>query len=349
MSVQKSEATPLVTIAIPTFNRASWLGGCVRSALAQSYRQLEVLVSDNASSDETALVLDQFSDERLRVVRQRENIGGIANWNACLAEAKGEYVLFLPDDDRIAPWLLERCIALIRKEPKIAIVMALGDAYVVGDGRTLPARASQKLRTGIWDGVDILEEYLKGRITPQGCTTVLRTETLRASGGFPIGWPFAGDLARHLPLLLAGRAGLVNERCGTYCIHKGTETSNLALESHLDDLKKLIDLIIFTASNTIEDKQRQRKIELYARRFLARLSIGIIGSHRARGARLGLLLSVLRQRQRSLRHIGAADVSSVTRVIALLLLPRPLTSLLRRIKHVANERFGWATGLSSPH
>ena len=82
-------ANPMVTIAIPTFNRATWLRDCVRVALTQSYRRFEVLVSDNASSDETAMVLDQFSDERLRVVRQPRNIGATANWNACLAEARG--------------------------------------------------------------------------------------------------------------------------------------------------------------------------------------------------------------------------------------------------------------------
>ena len=334
MSVlQKSETNPLVTIAIPTFNRASWLGGCVCSALAQSYQRFEVLVSDNASSDETALVLDQFSDERLRVVRQRENIGGTANWNACLAEAKGEYVVFLPDDDRISPWLLERCIALIRREPQIPLVMALGAAYVVADGRTVPARASQKLGTGIWDGTDILDEYLRGRISVQGCTTMLRTETLRACGGFPIGWPFAGDLARHLPLLLAGKAGLVNELCGTYCIHKSTETSNLGLEGHLEDLRKLVALIIYTAENAIKDEQRRRKIQLQAKRYLTRHSIGIIGTHRTRGAKLREMRPLLWRWRRHLIYVGAVDILSVMRLVALLLLPKPLIGWFRHIKH----------------
>ena len=124
---------PLVTIAIPTFNRASWLRDCVRAALAQSYQRLEVVVSDNASTDETAAVLDEFSDRRLRVVRQRENIGPTPNWNACLAQAKGDYIVFLPDDDRISPWLLERCIALIRSEPQIPVIMALGHGYLAAE------------------------------------------------------------------------------------------------------------------------------------------------------------------------------------------------------------------------
>ena len=66
---------PLVTIAVPTFNRASLLKRCVTSALAQTYSRFEVLVSDNASSDDTPEVLRGFGDEKLRVIRQQSNIG----------------------------------------------------------------------------------------------------------------------------------------------------------------------------------------------------------------------------------------------------------------------------------
>ena len=125
---------PFVTIAIPTFNRALWLKECVLSALAQSYPRFEVLVSDNASTDETEDVLKNFADRRLRVVRQESNIGLLGNWNACLAEARGEYIVLVPDDDRIAPKMLERCIATFRKEPEIPIVITLVD-YV---SRTFP-------------------------------------------------------------------------------------------------------------------------------------------------------------------------------------------------------------------
>src|SRR4030081_967744 len=79
--VSNDRSYPLVTIAIPTFNRASLLRECVRSALSQTYRHFEVLVSDNASTDETKEILGQFSDGRLRVIGQETNIGLLPNWN----------------------------------------------------------------------------------------------------------------------------------------------------------------------------------------------------------------------------------------------------------------------------
>jgi glycosyltransferase involved in cell wall biosynthesis len=331
-------ANPMVTIAIPTFNRASWLRDCVRLALKQSYGRFEVLVSDNASSDETALVLDQFRDERLRVVRQPQNLGATANWNACLAEAKGEYIVFVPDDDRIAPWLLERCIALVRSEPRVPIVMALGEAHVVDIGRTCPPRSSQKLKTGVCDGADVLDEYLKGRITVQGCTTMLRTERLRAYGGFPMGWPFAGDLARHLPLLLEGKAGFINECCGTYSIHNATETSQLALEIHLEDIRRLVDLIIETVANRIKDDQRRRQLQLQAKEFLARHAISMITLHRKRGAQLNEVRPLIWRWKRHLAILRAQDAFIAISLIFWLLLPARLIGWLRRLKRQLSRK-----------
>jgi glycosyltransferase involved in cell wall biosynthesis len=331
-------AYPLVTIAIPTFNRASWLRDCVRLALDQSYGRFEVLVSDNASSDETPLVLDQFRDGRLRVVRQPQNLGATANWNACLAEAKGEYIVFVPDDDRIAPWLLEHCIALVRSEPGVPIVMALGDAHVVDIGRTCPPRSSQRLKTGIYDGADVLDEYLKGRITVQGCTTMLRTERLRAYGGFPAAWPFAGDLARHLPLLLEGKAGFVNECCGTYYIHSATETSQLALESHLEDIRKLVDLIIETVANRIKDDRRRRQLRLRAKEFLARHAISMITSHRKRGAQLSEVRRLIWKWKRHLTALRFEDAFIAMNLIFWLLLPSRLIGWLRRVKRQLSRK-----------
>ena len=208
---------PLVTIAIPTFNRASLLRDCVLAALSQTYQHFEILVSDNASTDETEEVLREFSDRRLRVVRQKTNIGMLPNWNACLAEAKGDYIVFVSDDDRIAPWMLERCIALVKSNFAISIVIGLSDIHSIEMAKTRPGTTSRKLGTGIWDGSDILIEYLNDQINTAMCGIVIRTDSLRANGGFPIDLPHAADVAAWAPLLLRGKAGLVNELRYLFC------------------------------------------------------------------------------------------------------------------------------------
>ena len=128
---------PLVTIAIPTFNRAALLQGCVDAALHQSYSNVEVLVSDNASTDETSKMLKGLSDSRLRVMTQERNLGLLPNWNALLREARGEFVIFVPDDDRIGHRMLERSLALVRTVPQVSIVLALFDVNMVAEGRII--------------------------------------------------------------------------------------------------------------------------------------------------------------------------------------------------------------------
>jgi glycosyltransferase involved in cell wall biosynthesis len=267
----------LVTIAIPTFNRVSLLKDCILSALSQTYQQFEILVSDNASTDGTAELLGQFQDPRLRVLRQTRNIGALPNWNVCLAQAKGEYIIFLSDDDSVKPWFLEKCIALIETEPKLAIVVALSERSD-SNARRSPAICSQELTTGIWDGATILSEYLKDRITAHICTMLFRTDDIRALGGFPNDMPHTADAVMIASALLKGRAGFVNECCGTCRFLNSSETSRLTVDVRLGDCQKLYRLISNMAERSIEDLRKVRNIKLDARQhYLLAVAYVILG------------------------------------------------------------------------
>ena len=174
----------------------------------QTVESFEVVVSDNASDDATPEVLGEFDDERLSVVRQPRNIGPIGNWNACLSAANRTYVTMLSDDDSVAPFFLARCNSLITDDRDLSLVVTLGDVFDGPTGLTRPATRSRVLRSGIYQGTEILKEFLRGNISPQMCTLAIKTEALRARGGFPAGWPHTGDLASWVPLLLQGKAGL---------------------------------------------------------------------------------------------------------------------------------------------
>lgn len=83
---------PLVTIAIPTYNRANlYLTQAIESAINQTYPNLEIIISDNCSTDDTEMVIRSFKDPRIRYFRQEKNIGGNNNFNFCLKQARGEY------------------------------------------------------------------------------------------------------------------------------------------------------------------------------------------------------------------------------------------------------------------
>jgi glycosyltransferase involved in cell wall biosynthesis len=113
--------TPKVTVGIPTYNRAPLLLRAIESVLRQSHRNVEVFVSDNASSDGTDRACQALSDPRLRYVRQPANRGPTANFNAALAGATGEYFMWLSDDDWLDPDYVARCLEVLLRNPTVAV------------------------------------------------------------------------------------------------------------------------------------------------------------------------------------------------------------------------------------
>jgi glycosyltransferase involved in cell wall biosynthesis len=110
---------PLVTIAIPTYNRADgYLRQTLESALNQTYPNLDILVSDNCSVDDTAKLVTSFPDPRIRYIKHQVNVGQTNNFNFCLREAKGDYFLLLPDDDLIDHDFVETCIEAAERPPE---------------------------------------------------------------------------------------------------------------------------------------------------------------------------------------------------------------------------------------
>lgn len=113
--------TPLVSITIVTFNSARYIGRCLEFVLSQDYAEIEVIVVDNASSDGTEAVLQEFAS-RVRVVYNRENIGFAAGQNQAIALSRGEWVLALNPDVRLTPDFVSRAVAAGESDPQAGTV-----------------------------------------------------------------------------------------------------------------------------------------------------------------------------------------------------------------------------------
>ena len=105
--MQFSPGPPLVSVILPSFNHAAFVGEAVQSVLDQTFRDLELIVVDDASSDETADVVASIHDPRLTLIRLSENRAVHAR-NLALSQARGQYVAFQNSDDIWVPasWLL---------------------------------------------------------------------------------------------------------------------------------------------------------------------------------------------------------------------------------------------------
>ena len=88
---------PLVSVCVPTYNGARFLRQCLDSALAQSWRDLEILVVDDGSTDESVAIARDYArrDDRVRVAVNAANLGLVENWNRCVALARGRWINFI--------------------------------------------------------------------------------------------------------------------------------------------------------------------------------------------------------------------------------------------------------------
>jgi glycosyltransferase involved in cell wall biosynthesis len=96
---------PLISVLIPCYNREKYIGQCVTSVIDQSYRNLEIIICDNSSTDQTYTILKGLAakDSRIHLLRNERNIGPVPNWRKCLEQARGEYIHWMWSDDYIEP------------------------------------------------------------------------------------------------------------------------------------------------------------------------------------------------------------------------------------------------------
>lgn len=128
---------PTLSILVPTYNRAAYLKQCLDSLLTTTV-DCEILVSDNASTDDTAAVAAAFGDPRLRYFRQPENAGVVANHNFLLGQMRGRYFCLFGDDDVALPGCFEDKLALLERYPDVDLVYSKVD-LIDHEGRPLPS------------------------------------------------------------------------------------------------------------------------------------------------------------------------------------------------------------------
>jgi glycosyltransferase involved in cell wall biosynthesis len=113
---------PYFSVCVPTYNRGSSLAAAIQSVLAQEFADFELLICDNASTDNTQEVIRSFSDRRLRATRWPDLVSMYANHNRCIDGAVGKWILFVHSDDTLPPGYLQRMFDEIEDSPEVDVV-----------------------------------------------------------------------------------------------------------------------------------------------------------------------------------------------------------------------------------
>lgn len=222
----QSRDLPLVSILIPTFNRADYLGFALDSALAQTYKNLEIIVHDDASTDSTPDLLATYHDPRLRVIRTEDNHGMLGGWNYIVREARGEYLKFLASDDLLGPTCVAELVQAALAHPTAALITCQRQ-FIDDHGKVIKKMGFANKNTVV-SGVDhahwILTTVRENKIGEP--TAVLYPRKLvKKVGGYDPQFSQFADFEYWIRLLAYGDLVYVNIPLCSFRVHAGSNTS----------------------------------------------------------------------------------------------------------------------------
>jgi hypothetical protein len=224
-SLNGSTATPRVTVFIPTYNRAHWLGESIESVLAQTYRDFVLIVSDNASTADTPDVVGQFQDDRLSYVRLDEQIGLNDHFNRCYGLAETEYMFLIPDDDRMTTDALELTIPVLDANPHVGLVHGCADLVdeyetVIASAHDMTGLSGDEVETGL----DFIRRSIDAGYRVHASTALIRTSALAdvrlRDDDFPV-----TDVGLWMRMALSWDIAFLARTLATVRIHSGSYTA----------------------------------------------------------------------------------------------------------------------------
>ena len=257
---------PRVSIVVPSYNYAAYLGECMRSVLEQRFTDLELVVVDDGSTDGSREVVESFlGDPRVVLVAHERNQGHIRAVNDGFRRATGEYVAHIGADDFWHPELLARTVPLLDAHPRVGLAHT-NYRMVDGDGRVTSERGTNVPYADGFRG-DALPHLLFENYIPP-VAAVFRREALAWVGGeFSEAIPFSEDWRLWLAIARRREVAYVDAPLATYRVH-GRNLHSALLRSHRAEAADRMILDEVFADPGLSPAARALEARVYARHAL---------------------------------------------------------------------------------
>jgi len=251
--------TPSISVCIPTLNRAPHLRGAIESVLASTLQDFEIVVSDNASDDNTEEIVQSFQDPRICYVRHKRRIPIQSNWTAALFHARSELLFKLDDDDRIEPAFLEKTVQFLKSHPEASSVYT---AFLVQSpgGRPVPIVDDHFFGNRVLcDGVEYCRAILLNRNLPQNHKSagVFRAVCAREARYFD---RCLTDIIFTMAIAAQGSVGYLREPLFRYVLHGGEHEAGRVVQvadMYLKGLHNLFDLDVVKEQAAVSDLREE--------------------------------------------------------------------------------------------
>lgn len=253
-------SSPLVTIAIPTYNRArSYLPQALACAVGQTYQRLEIIVSDNCSTDETPEFMANQSDARIRYFRHEKAMMPNDNFNFCLQQACGEYLLLLLDDELVDVEFVEKCVQAADFRGDIGIVRT---GLRVIDANGNPLYEIPNYAAGL-DLPDLFLAWFSGKTSFYLCNTLFNTSRLRKIGGLRSRHNLFQDVMAQIRILAESERADIRDVLASTRSHPGQFTYSATVFGWAEDAHDLLELMTLLVTDKRE-LVRERGLRFFA-------------------------------------------------------------------------------------
>lgn len=217
-----------MSVCIPAYNNAEYIGETIDSILSQTYKNLELIVVDDNSKDDTLKVLQEYEkkDNRVRVYHNEKNLGMSGNWNRCLELCEGEFIKLICADDLLAENALEREVETLIEHP--SAVMAESDTKLVdlkGNGKGFYKRFRAK---GLVQGSKVARKgfFIKDYFgAPQANT--FRKSAYQKVGGFDTYYTYILDYDFFVEIAKLGDMYIIHEPLNFFRVRNDSNTGQV--------------------------------------------------------------------------------------------------------------------------
>lgn len=242
-------STPLVSVIVPNYNYARYLAKRLDSVLGQSYRNLEVILLDDCSSDNSIEIMQRYAqhDTRARVpIINKQNSGSpYAQWQRGIQQARGKYIWIAESDDEAKCTLLERCISELESHPN-AVLAKVASTLIDEDGETLAMDFDhfhrRKIVPGsivIYGSTDFVNMQYRRNHIYNASGAVFRRDSVTVKAMSALSMRYSGDWLFWTRLAQGHEVIEINERLNRFRYHASSTTHTGAYPAFIEDITVL--------------------------------------------------------------------------------------------------------------
>lgn len=219
-------AKPLVSICIPSYNSSDFIKESIESVLNQSYENIEVIVTDDCSKDNTVEIVKSIKDDRIRLYVNETNKGLTGNWNESVSYAKGKYIKLLCADDNILESCIEREVEAFENNSTVSIVIS--DSNIINPRGEVQLKIRNFKKSGLINGKKLAKKsILFKNYFGAPCNTMFKKETFDKIGAFDKELKYIPDYDLWLRLAYEGDVYYIKETLSEFRVHNVSNTSQL--------------------------------------------------------------------------------------------------------------------------